>query len=100
VGILTSYNQIDPVSGIALLFFSFAAFYNKNKALLTLQRKHLLRHIKTLHLQQTPGLLVRKRLIDSSLKFAERGVPRGQRDGTLTAVILSFLDRSRYFSFK
>jgi hypothetical protein len=28
------------------------------------------------------------------------GVPRGQRGGSLTAVILSFVDRSRYFSFK
>jgi hypothetical protein len=32
--------------------------------------------------------------------FADRGVSRGQRGGILTAVNLSFLDRSRYFSFK
>jgi hypothetical protein len=32
--------------------------------------------------------------------FVDRGVSRGQRGGTLTVVNLSFLDRSRYFSFK
>jgi hypothetical protein len=32
--------------------------------------------------------------------FADRGVSRGQRAGFATAVNLSFLDRSRYFSFK
>jgi hypothetical protein len=32
--------------------------------------------------------------------FADRGVSRGQRGGSLTAVNLSFLHRSRYFSFK
>jgi hypothetical protein len=34
------------------------------------------------------------------LTFADRGASRGQRDGSPTAVNLSFLDRSRYFSFK
>jgi hypothetical protein len=32
--------------------------------------------------------------------FVYRGVSRGQRDGSPTVVNLSFLDRSRYFSFK
>jgi hypothetical protein len=32
--------------------------------------------------------------------FADRGVSRGQRGESLTFVNLSFLDRSRYFSFK
>jgi hypothetical protein len=32
--------------------------------------------------------------------FADRGVSRGQRGGTLTAVNASFLDRKHYFSFK
>jgi hypothetical protein len=32
--------------------------------------------------------------------FVDRGVSRGQRGGTPTVVNLSFLDRSRYFSFK
>jgi hypothetical protein len=32
--------------------------------------------------------------------FADRGVSRGQHGGTPTVVYLSFLDRSRYFSFK
>jgi hypothetical protein len=32
--------------------------------------------------------------------FVDRGVSRGQRGGSLTVVNLSFLDRSRYFSFK
>jgi hypothetical protein len=32
--------------------------------------------------------------------FVDRGVLRGQRGGTPTVVNLSFLDRSRYFSFK
>jgi hypothetical protein len=32
--------------------------------------------------------------------FADRGVSRGQRGGSPTAVNLRFLDRSRYFSFK
>jgi hypothetical protein len=32
--------------------------------------------------------------------FVDREVSRGQRGGTPAAVNLSFLDRSRYFSFK
>jgi hypothetical protein len=32
--------------------------------------------------------------------FVDRGVLHGQRGGTPMAVNLSFLDRSRYFSFK
>jgi hypothetical protein len=32
--------------------------------------------------------------------FVGRGVSRGQRGGSPTVVNLSFLDRSRYFSFK
>jgi hypothetical protein len=32
--------------------------------------------------------------------FADRGVSRDQRGGSPTAINLSFLDRSRYFSFK
>jgi hypothetical protein len=31
--------------------------------------------------------------------FVDRGVSRGQRDGTPTVVNLSFLDRSRYYFF-
>jgi hypothetical protein len=34
------------------------------------------------------------------LTFADRGVSRGQRGGSTTVINLSFLDRSRYFSFK
>jgi hypothetical protein len=34
------------------------------------------------------------------LTFADRGVSRGQRGGTTTAVNLSFLNRTRYFSFQ
>jgi hypothetical protein len=32
--------------------------------------------------------------------FVDRGVSRGQRGGSITVVNLSFLDLSRYFSFK
>jgi hypothetical protein len=32
--------------------------------------------------------------------FVDRGLSRGQRGGSFTVVNLSFLDRSRYFSFK
>jgi hypothetical protein len=32
--------------------------------------------------------------------FVDRGMSRGQRGGSPTVVILSFLDRRRYFSFK
>jgi hypothetical protein len=32
--------------------------------------------------------------------FVDRGVSRGQRGGSPTVVDLSFLDQSRYFSFK
>jgi hypothetical protein len=32
--------------------------------------------------------------------FVDRGVSRGQRSGSPTVVKLSFLDRSRDFSFK
>jgi hypothetical protein len=34
------------------------------------------------------------------LTFVDRGVWHGQRGGSPTVVNLSFLDRSRYFSFK
>jgi hypothetical protein len=34
------------------------------------------------------------------LTFVDGGVSRGQRGGSPTVVNLSFLDRSRYFSFK
>jgi hypothetical protein len=60
--------------------------------------------------KQTPWPLVRKRtipterppLVDKILvsTFVDRGVSRGQRGGSPTAVNLSFLDRSRHFSFK
>jgi hypothetical protein len=36
----------------------------------------------------------------SATTFADRGASRGQRGGSPTVVNLSFLDRSRYFSFK
>jgi hypothetical protein len=60
--------------------------------------------------KQTRWPLVRKRNISTErpprvdeilvLTFVDRGVPRGQRDGCPTVVNLSFLYRSRYFSFK
>jgi hypothetical protein len=60
--------------------------------------------------KQTPWPLVRERtipterptLVDEILvpTVVDRGVSRGQRGGSPTAVNLSFLDRSRYFSFK
>jgi hypothetical protein len=60
--------------------------------------------------KQTPRPLVRKRtisterppLVDEILvpTLVDRGVSRGQRDRSPTAVNLSFLDRGRYFSFK
>jgi hypothetical protein len=34
------------------------------------------------------------------LTFVDRGVSRGQRGGSPKVLNLSFLDRSRYFSFK
>jgi hypothetical protein len=58
----------------------------------------------------TPWPLVRKRtisterppLVDEILvqTFVDRGVSRGQRSGTPTAVNFSFLDRSFYFFFQ
>jgi hypothetical protein len=55
--------------------------------------------------KQTPWPLVRKWTIPTERRnlvptFVDRGVSRGQRGGSLTVVNLSFLDRSRYFSFK
>jgi hypothetical protein len=60
--------------------------------------------------KQTPWPLVRERtilterppLVDEILvsTFVDRGVSRGQRGGSPTVVNLSFLVRSRYFSFK
>jgi hypothetical protein len=59
--------------------------------------------------KQTPWPLVRKRTIPTddhhlmakfSATFSDSGVSRGQRDGSPTAVNLSCLDCSRYFSFK
>jgi hypothetical protein len=32
--------------------------------------------------------------------FVDRGVSHGQRGGSLTVVNVSFLDRSRYFSYQ
>jgi hypothetical protein len=62
------------------------------------------------HAKKTPWPLVRKRtilterppLVDEILvpTFVDRGVLRGQRGGSPMVVNLSFLDRSRYFSFK
>jgi hypothetical protein len=45
---------------------------------------------------------LRDRLLSEKLSvtFADIGVLRGQRGGSPTVVNLSFLDRSRYFSFK
>jgi hypothetical protein len=60
--------------------------------------------------QQTPWPLVHERtiptkrppIVDEILvpTFVDRGVLRGQRSGSPTVVNLSFLDQSRYFSFK
>jgi hypothetical protein len=60
--------------------------------------------------KKTPWPLVRERtiptdrppLVDEILvsTFVDRGVSRDQRGGSPTVVNLSFLDRSRYFSFK
>jgi hypothetical protein len=44
-----------------------------------------------------PTATCRRNLVPN---FVDRGVSRGQRGGSPTAVNLSFLDRSRYFSFK
>jgi hypothetical protein len=59
---------------------------------------------------KTPWPLVRKRTIPTERTtfvdeilvptFADRGVSRGQRGGSLTVINLSFLERSRYFCFK
>jgi hypothetical protein len=65
--------------------------------------KHLLQMYKT---KQTSWALVSKRTIPTDRPplvdetFVDRGVSRGQRGGSPTVVYLSFLDRSRYFSFK
>jgi hypothetical protein len=58
----------------------------------------------------TPWPLVRKRTIPTDRPplveeilvptSVARGVSRGQRGGSPTVVNLSFLDRSRYYSFK
>jgi hypothetical protein len=66
--------------------------------------------IKKKKKNQTPWPLVRERtiptdrppLVDEILvsTFVDRGVSRGQRGESPTVVNLSFLDRSRYFSFK
>jgi hypothetical protein len=56
--------------------------------------------------KQTPWPLVRKRTIPTDrprilvANFVDRGVSRGQRGGSPTVVNLSFLDWSRYFSFR
>jgi hypothetical protein len=65
---------------------------------------------RTDSLTKTPWLLIRKRNIPTERPpligqfllptFADRGVSRGQRGGSLTALNLSFLDRNGYFSFK
>jgi hypothetical protein len=58
----------------------------------------------------SPWPLIRKRTMPTERptigdeilvpSFVDRGVSRVQRGGSLTVVNLSFLDRSRYFSFK
>jgi hypothetical protein len=59
--------------------------------------------------KQTPWPIVRNelyRLTTATWRrnlvptFVDKGVSRGQRGGSLTVVNLSFVDRSRYFSFK
>jgi hypothetical protein len=60
--------------------------------------------------KQTPWPLVRERIIPTERPplvceilvptFVDRGVSLGQRGGSPMVVNLSFLDRSRYFSFK
>jgi hypothetical protein len=60
--------------------------------------------------KQTPWPVVRNRTIPTERpplvyeilvpSFVDRWVSRGQRGGSHTAVNLSFIDRSRYFSFK
>jgi hypothetical protein len=45
-------------------------------------------------------LSYRHLLVKFSATFADRGVSRGQRGGTPTAVSLSFVDRNRHFFFQ
>jgi hypothetical protein len=69
---------------------------------------HLLTEL--VHVLKAPWPLVRQRsiptdrllLVDEILvpTFVDTGVSRGQRGGSPTVVNLSFLDRSRYFTFK
>jgi hypothetical protein len=47
--------------------------------------------------KQTYSATCRRNLVPT---FVDRGVSRGQRGGSPTVVNLSFLDRSRYISFK
>jgi hypothetical protein len=73
-----------------------------------LYRAHM--KVSTNQFKQTPWPLVRTQtipterlpLVDEILvpTFVDRGLSRGQRGGSLTVVNLSFLGRSRYFSFK
>jgi hypothetical protein len=65
---------------------------------------------KTDKQKHTPWILVRNQNIPTERPplvrgivlptSAARGVSRGQRGATLTAINLSFLDQSRYFFFK
>jgi hypothetical protein len=77
-------------------------------AVQTSQRTPLFRSTRIKYKTKTPWPLVRERtiptdrppIVDEVSTFVDRGVSRGQRGGSPTVVNLSFLDRSRYFSFK
>ena len=65
--------------------------------------------VQQMHKQKTPWPLSASELYRESSRrrsaklvptFADRGVSRGRRNGSPTAVNLCFLDRSRYFLFK
>jgi hypothetical protein len=78
-----------------------AAGYNVESETRNNQEIHHSFGYQILNKKQTPWPLVRKRTIPTELPpLVDRGVSRGQRGGSPTVVDLSFLDRSRYFSFK
>jgi hypothetical protein len=87
------------------LNYSCISFLSKEQPSVT---SDMLYEIWILTNKQTPWPLVYERTIPSdrhlSTKlvptFVDRGVSHGQRHASPTVVNLSFLDRSRYFSFK
>jgi hypothetical protein len=73
------------------------ALSSSETSVLTRATRHNILEDAILHSHRRETLKSWRNLVPT---FMDRGVSRGQRGGSPTVVILSFLDRSRYFFFQ